>query len=94
MPYYRPGRVGASDLLGARIFKGKTGGSEDIAPTRERSRTKILKLSGLDQVRCPWRPEASSDSLNNIIYPRVGRGLRSHETLAGIAWEQRRLLGS
>ena len=73
-------------------FQKKTDGSEDIAPTRERSRTKILKLSGLDQVRCPWRPEASSDSYNSIIRPRVGRGLRLHEIVAGIAWEQRRLL--
>ena len=61
-------------------------------PTREQSRTKILKRQGLHQLTCPRRPEASSDSFNNIISPRVGRGLRFNEIVAGIARERRERL--
>ena len=58
--------------------------------TQEQIWTKILKRQGVHQT-FRRRPEAASDSFNSIISPRVGRGLRSYETLAGIAREHRRL---
>ena len=59
--------------------------------TRKPNRIKILNLRRLSLSEALGLRRLPRIPFNNIITPRVRRGLRSHEVLAGIVWEHRRL---